>query len=138
MGRYRKEGTNDIRYALVDSDDILLVNIRSGTVSVSGSVSTSGLTTEIKVTTLDITDTAGALPATALTDRNALSVHNKHATETLYIGPATVTADSSTGTTSGWEVGPGAFVSFDITDSIILYGRAESGQTIQVKITEIA
>lgn len=114
------------------------VSIAGSTGTISGEFTPTGLHTAILVTTLDVPDTAVPLPTTAYTGRNSMVVHNKSATDTLYVGPATVTADNVIGTTSGHEVGPGETFAIDIQDDIILYGRAETGKTIRVKITEVA
>jgi hypothetical protein len=108
--------------------------------TVGSTFTPAGLRTAIKVTTMDVTSAAAlALPATALTDRNSLVVHNATTgAEILYVGPSNVTADNVVGTTSGHEVGPGETFAVDIQDNIILYGRAASGETVRVKITEVA
>lgn len=97
-----------------------------------------GLTQSIKTTTMNVTDVATALPAAPLLNRNAIAIVNLHATETLYIGNATVTADRAIGNTAGWEVPPQEGFNLDVTDTIVLYGIAEAGETILVKIMEIA
>lgn len=106
--------------------------------AIAGSFSPSGLSQEIKITTTTITDVATPLPATPLVGRNALSLRNKSLTETLYIGPSTVTADTVAGITSGWEVAPNGNIGFDITDDVILYARCETGKSAVVKIMELA
>ena len=99
----------------------------------------SGLRTAVKITTMDITDAAAdPLPAIPLVDRNSLSIHNKSATVTVYIGNINVTADTVDGTTSGWELAPNSFLNFDITDDVILYARTPTGQIAKVKILEMA
>ena len=106
--------------------------------AVTGTFTPSGLRTKGQVTTLNITSTASAIPATPLTKRNALSLTNLSAF-TLFIGYTTsVTADRSIGTNAGWEVGPNEGFSVDITDSIQIYGIAESGNTILVKVMELS
>jgi len=105
---------------------------------ITGTFTFSGLSTEVKVTTLDVPDTEVALPATALSGRNSLSILNTDGVETLYIGPTGLTADNIAGTTSGDEIGPGNKFAIDITDSITLYARAEAGKTIRVKVSEYA
>lgn len=106
--------------------------------TVEGSFAPSGLRNALKVTTMNITDTAGAIPATALTDRNAITIHNLDVTETIYVGNSDVEADRDLGTTAGWEILPGSFLNFDITDDITLYGIAESGKTVKIKVMEIS
>lgn len=113
------------------------VNVIAGS-GVTGSFTLSGLRTDFEVTTQDVTDTAAKMPATPLTDRNSISIVNLSATDTLYIGKSTVTADSVIGTTSGWEVGPLEGFNTDITDEIELWGRAEAGKTVRIKILELA
>ena len=97
----------------------------------------SGLSTDQEITTLIVGTTATTLPATPLTGRNAIGVHNTDTIATLFIGKSTVTADSVIGVTSGWEVGPNDSVHLDITDSVVLFGRIASG-TIKVKVWELA
>lgn len=106
--------------------------------AVEGSFSPSGLRTAFKITTMNVTDTASAMPASPLTDRNALVIHNLDTLETLYLGNSGVTADRTLGTDAGYEIQPGSFFNFDITDDIIIYGIAESGKTIKIKVLEIA
>ncbi len=99
----------------------------------------TGLSVGGENTTIDIGDTATLLPATPLTDRNALSVHNTDSTEFLYVGfDSGVTADSVVGTTSGRQVGPGLALNFDVRDGVVLYAIAETGKTIRVHIMELA
>jgi hypothetical protein len=88
---------------------------------------------------MQVTDTATLLPAAALADRNAISIVNLSGADTLYIGEAaTVTADRALGVTAGWEVGPGESFNVDITDDIAIYGVAEAGKTITIKVLEIS
>lgn len=96
----------------------------------------SGLQNSFRTTTMLIGDTAIPIPAAALTDRNSLSIANLDSAETLYIGDINVTADRVVGTTSGWEIGAGETLNFDVKDSIILYGRCETGKSIMVKVLE--
>ena len=98
----------------------------------------AGLHVAIKITTMLVGDTQSALPATPLSQRNAMVVTNLDLTEILYVGPTGVTADAVVGTTSGHEVNPGEGFQLDIQDDIILYGIAPTGKTIKVKVTELA
>jgi hypothetical protein len=114
-----------------------LSEITSG--SVTGTFTASGLTIAGRITTVDIGDTATALPAVALSQRNALAIHNTSETDAVYIGySSAVTADNVLGTTSGWYVGPNENFNIDITESIILYAICETGKTCRVKINEVA
>ena len=102
-----------------------------------GEFTFSGLSKELKVTTLMVTTTATAIPLTPLDDRNSMEVHNLSATETLYVGNADVTADAVIGTTSGKEIPPLSYWSIDIKNAIILYGRAAT-TPIMIKVMEVA
>lgn len=106
--------------------------------SSKGTFSTSGLSKELKITTMDITDTATKLPTSALADRNALSIHNKSSTEILYIGNSDVEANNDLGTTAGWEVPAGQKENIDLKNDIEIYAIAPTGKTIRVKIMELA
>lgn len=115
------------------------VSIAGSTGTLTGDFTPQGLNDAIKVTTMDVDDTAGQpLPAVALSGRNSMVVQNKDGVEVLYVGPSNVTADNVIGTTSGHEVNPGETFAIDITDDIILYGRAPAGKTIRIKVTEVA
>ena len=104
----------------------------------AGTVTPGGLRTAIKVTTMDVTSTVGAMPPVPLTKRNSLSIQNKSATVTIYLGNINVTADTVDGTTSGWELAPNSFLNFDITDDVIIYAITPIGQTAKVKILEMS
>ena len=105
---------------------------------ITGTFSPSGLSVDFRITTMNVPDTATAIPAVALADRVAMSITNLDAVEILYLGKITVTADRVLGTTAGWEVGPGESFNVDIADSIVIYGRAEATKTILVKVLEIS
>lgn len=121
-----------------DPTSVVNVDIVAVAPSVSIGTTPSGLKTNFRITTMIVPDTSVALPAVALVARNAMSITNQDATEILYIGKITVTADSVVGTTSGWETGPGESFNVDVTDAIVLYGIAPAGKTIKVKILEIS
>lgn len=112
--------------------------VRTCTTIEGGSIDAtpSGLQNDFRTTTMMIGDTAVPIPAVALTDRNSLSIVNLDSVETLYIGDTNVTADRVVGITSGWEVGAGETLNFDVKDTIILYGRCESGKSVMVKVLE--
>lgn len=123
-------------------EDVNVVNPVSDPVNVTipGGIATfpAGLSKDYRVTTMIISDTATPIPAVPLTDRNAISITNLDGINTLYIGKITVTPDRAIGTTAGWETGAGESFNVDITDTIIIYGVAPVGQTILVKVLEIA
>jgi len=106
--------------------------------AVVGSFTPSGLFTDWVITTMDVGDVAIALPILALTGSNSIIIHNKSATETLYIGKSNVTADTVNGTTSGWEIPKNSYYALDVKNNIVIYGRCETGKTVKVKIMELA
>lgn len=105
--------------------------------SATGTFTPSGLQTNIRTTTLDVSTTAQLLPTIALENRNSLIVYNSSQTDKLYLGGSDVTADMVLGTTSGYELAPQSFFNIDITDDIVLYGIVSNG-TVRVKVTEVA
>jgi hypothetical protein len=105
---------------------------------VKGAFRFSGLNIGMRITTMEIGDTATAIPATPFTQRNAIAILNLDPALTLYVGPSSVTEGRTVGTTAGWEVGPSEAFNVDITDGVVVYGIAPAGETILVKILEIA
>jgi hypothetical protein len=128
---------DDLERRKFDLNDDSEVIVRTSA-DITGEITPSGLNVAVKITTLTVGTTAVKLPTTALTNRNAIAIHNKSSSFTLYVGPSTVTADSVTGTTSGWEVTADSFVQLDITDAVEIYGRCASGESAQVKVMELA
>lgn len=106
--------------------------------AITGSFSPSGLTKEFKNTTMLVGDVATKIPATPLTDRNAMAIYNGHATKTLYIGNSNVTADTVVGTTSGWKIDAGSYLQLDIKETIEMYAIYEGGVSAMVQIMEVA
>ena len=117
----------------VNADEEVIVRT-----SMEGTFTASGLRQAIRITTMLITDTAIALPAVALTGRNSVTIHNKSSTLTLYVGPSDVVAGDDIGTTAGYEIPPNSFLNFDVSADILLFGVVASGQSIKVKIMELA
>lgn len=109
-----------------------------GIEDLNATVYPTGLANDFRITTMNVTDVAAPVPATALAARVALSITNLDAAEILYVGKSTVTANQALGITAGWEVGPGESFNIDIGSTLILYGRAEAGKTILVKILEVS
>lgn len=104
-----------------------------------GDVNISAPTGPFRNTVVLVTDVATAFPAVPLADRASLSIQNKSATNTVYVGPDnTVTADTVVGTTSGFEIGPDASSNFDLDDTNDIYFICEAGKTALLKITEVA
>ncbi len=94
--------------------------------------------TEWRITTLEVTSSQTPLPSTAFTDRRSLTVFNASESDVLYIGSTGITADRVLGTTAGWEIQPNSSINIDFAADVTIYGIAESGKTILVKIMEIA
>jgi len=131
------DGTNLVTATVIGPDVGLDVNIIAG--SITGTFTPSGLTVAGSVKTLDISSTAIAIPATALSMRNSLSLTNLSLVDILYVGfTASVTADRALGSNAGWEVGPNEGFNLDIKDNIVIYGITEVGKTVRVKIMELA
>ena len=88
---------------------------------------------------LQATTTVGAsatkVPATALDYRRAILVQNNHATQTVYLGTSTVTAD--TAATGGYQLGPSDSVTFTLDGSADLWAIA-SGSSTPVCTVEFA
>lgn len=118
---------------LIGSDGLVYVRVKA-----IGTMTFSGLSEAIKISTLSIGDTVTALPTTALSNRNSISIQNKSSTETLYVGPSNVEANSTVGGNGGWEIPPQEALNFDIKDVVTIYAIAPTGKTILVKILEMA
>lgn len=117
------------KFELNDKDEVIIRTSAEGTFIPSGM-------SDFRITTMDITDTASKIPAVALTDRKSLSIINLNTTDSIYLGKSDVTADSITGTTSGWPIFPNSVHNIDFSGGIDVYGRAESGKTVQIKVIE--
>jgi len=115
----------------------LIQELRVTTDSVKGTFTPSGLTKGMRTTTMNVGDVAIKLPISALSERNAISIQNK-GNSTIYLGNIDVTADTVIGTTSGWEVLAGSYMNFDVTDAIEIYGRCTTGNSVVIKILELA
>lgn len=115
-----------------------MTGVHSGRISEPLGTTASGLANDFVTTTMNVTDIAAPVPASALSSRVALTITNLDGVETLYLGKSTVTADRAIGTTAGWEVGPNESFNVDISDALVLYGIAEAGKTILIKVLEIS
>lgn len=107
------------------------VSVISG--ALTGSFTISGLFEDIKTSSLVVTDVPTAVPVTALTDRNTLSVRVWD-DSTVYFGGASVTS------ASGYPKKKFEEISMDITDNpaVSLYAVCASGESSIIKIMEIA
>ena len=121
------------KFDINDNDEVI---IRT---TAEGEFTFSGLGIGMKTSTLQLTSSQTALPATALTDRNSLTIQNFSPSSTVYIGTTGVTAGRNIGsTTDGYELGPEESVNIDFKAAITIYGICDSGETAIVKITEYA
>lgn len=121
---------------LVHTQLIGLVDATDGStnravVDANGNLSTklSGLKSGLKNSTVSVGTTAVALPTTPLTGRSSVIVQNLGANP-VYLGDSAVT------TANGLQVPSGQSVSLDLSDNVVLYGRAGTG-TNDVRILEI-
>lgn len=119
------QGTSDqYKKLIVDSDGKLIA---------VGTFSPTGLSTEGKDTEVDVDDTGWTLlPTSPLSGRNSIFIQNQSDVEcktTFVLG--------ATGGYVGLIIEPGGFYSTDITDSIVIYGRAISGSSKTLLVREI-
>jgi len=84
------------------------------------------------VTATTLGGTVTKLPITPLKYRRAISVMNNSTGDTVYVGfdPAMTTA-------TGWPLGAGACISFDLNGEVLLYGIS-SGSSTDVRILELS
>ena len=126
------------KFGLNSNDEVC---VRTCTEITGGSVDTTpqGIAGPFLITTMQVGDTATALPASPLTDRKAFAIANLSEVNTLYVGPTnSVVASRALGTSAGWEIGPGETANFDYDDAVSVFGIVESGKTIIIKIFESA
>lgn len=91
-----------------------------------------------KTTCMEVTDTAIKLPAIAFNNRKSMSVYILSG-GTLYHGPSSsVTADNAIGNTAGIPAAISTSFNVDFAGDVDVYGIAETGETILIKIVEYA
>lgn len=117
---------------------VFVSNETGDEIPVTGSFSAAPAPTgPFTITVVTVTDTASNPLASAYTDRVSLSIRNKSAGTTIYVGKdLTVTADDTA--TGGWEIGPNEDFNIDLDDSNNFTLIAPAGQSATVKILEIA
>ena len=113
------------------TDTLGYVRVRT---SAEGTFTPTGLKTALKITNQTITDVAAMIPLVPLVARNAMILFNK-STVSVYIGNSDVTAS---GANEGWILDANSYLSFDITDSIILYAITDIGESATLKIMELS
>lgn len=125
------DGTNLITSTTIGPKQGLDVNVAGGVVS--GDFTTSGLSLDIKASTLTITDVPSAVPVTPLTDRNTISVR-VWGDKIVYFG------DSSVTSVAGYPKFQFEEIFMDIKDnpSVQLYAVCATGESCELRILEIA
>ena len=101
--------------------------------NLTGSFSPSGLTIAGEFTQVSINDTGWTLvPATALTDRNQINIQN-------FTGFEVKIRFDNTGGYLGMRIPDSSERFYQITESILIYARAESGAgTVTLDVEELA
>jgi len=92
--------------------------------------------TSVLQTTTMVSDSAEVVPATTLNHRRMLIVQNNHASNTVYIGASTVTAD--TAATGGYQLGPSDSVAFTLDGSVALWAISSAAGSTPVTTLEMA
>jgi len=92
--------------------------------------------TSVLQTTTMVSNSAEVVPATTLNHRRMLIVQNNHASNTVYIGTSTVTADTTA--TGGYQLGPSDSVAFTLDGSAALYAIASAAGDTPVTTLEFA
>jgi len=91
---------------------------------------------EIDQKVTQVGTTAGAVPATAMTNRKGIFVFNAESSGTyVYLGNSDVTANETAGT-GGFKLDGGSTMFLTLDGSCTLYGRAASG-TVTVHTLEV-
>ena len=104
--------------------------------SITGTFKPQGFTVAQKTTPVTIGTSATILLSSPLSGRNSISIFNKSATGTIYVGADnTVTADDTA--TGGWEILPDETLNEPVSDSVDYYViGSEPG--ILAKVRELA
>ena len=85
------------------------------------------------VTAVTVSGTVVQIPPTPLNYRRGIAISNNSNSHTLYVG-----FDSGVTTANGYPVGPGTSLPMDINCDIKLYGVAQAGHTLDVRILEVS
>ena len=100
-------------------------------VRTKGELTPTGLTTGGLITAVSLTTSWAALPSTALTNRNTLSIQNQSD------NGGTIIINYTNSGSNGWRIYDGGYKEIPITDDIIIYGRMITG-TGTALVDEIA
>lgn len=125
------KSVEDREYGKFELDGDGKIRVRtSGTIT--GTIKPTGLNTAGKVTEVTVNDTTWtALPATALSARNAIGIQNLSG-QTIKIN-----FDNAVVGFVGMVIANGSERTYDITDAIIVYAKCQSGTAV-VNIEEIS
>lgn len=100
---------------------------------VNGSLTPSGLKTAGKVTEVTVDNTSWtALPAIALSNRNALSIQNLSGDEIK------INYDNSVSGYVGMVIADGDERQYDITDAIIVYAKSKTLASATINVEELS
>lgn len=126
-------GTLDEDQKVVVWDGTNPIVVTDGQLQTSGTTKPSGLNVGGIVTEVTLSDSSWvALPGTAQTDRNAIAIQNYSGSEVK------INFDNGQVGYVGIILQDGAERQYDITDNIIIYGKAASGTSPVLYIEEIS
>lgn len=124
-----RKSISDREYDKFTADSQGLTAVRG---VVEGNFSFSGLRIGGRITEVILNDSTWvALPATALTDRNSISIQNISGTEMK------IQYDNTTVGYKGVAIGAGGERFYDLTDAIVIYAKALTG-TPTIIVEELA
>jgi hypothetical protein len=115
------------------TDTLGYVRVRT---SAEGTFTPTGLKNALKVTNQIVTDVVTPIPIVPLSNRNAMSLYNKGQFP-IYIGNSDVTS-SIDEEFEGWIIDANGYMSYDITDNIVLYAVTDPGKSSRLKIKELS
>jgi len=115
-----------------NSETAVRVAIAAGEGSVTGEFTPSGLKIAGRILVVQINETTWtALPSTALENRNAISIINRSGVQIKINYSASIVGYI------GVPIDNGSERFYDISDSIVVYGKSQSG-TVDLIIEELA
>ena len=118
------------KFDLNDDNEVIVRTTAEGSFVPSGM--SSLLYKAFDVTSTEVLLTAG------ISNRKSMTIYNLSSTDTLFIGNTGVGAHNDVGTVGGIPVFPNSTINLDFAGTINIYGIAETGKTIRVKIAEYA
>jgi hypothetical protein len=128
------QNTREFNKFLLDGDGEVCVRVCLSGDAISVESTPAGLEQGI-VTVISVGTSVTALPATAASGRNHISIHNKSETQTLYYAFVnTVTADDAA--TGGFEIPPQGYANLDLKEGVVVYGIYPTSTEV-VKVLEL-